>query len=48
MDMNEILALNMDMYFDGKMNLMVGLCDDHQPLYMLNATPVRKFTTYKE
>ncbi len=25
--MNEILALNMETYFDGKMNLMVGLCE---------------------
>jgi len=73
MDMNEILALNIETYFDEKMNLMVGLCeqmglpavfnknlekslgrktdipygimaemmivnicDDHHPLYMLN------------
>ena len=73
MDMNEILALNIETYYDEKMNLMVGLCeqmglpavfnknlekslgrktdipywimaemmivnicDDHHPLYMLN------------
>jgi len=27
MDMNEILALNIETYFDEKMNLMVGLCE---------------------
>ncbi|MBU3093576.1 DUF4277 domain-containing protein [Clostridium sp. CF011] len=27
MDMNDILSIDMEMYYDGKMNLMVGLCE---------------------
>jgi len=27
MDMNDLFAIDLEMYYDGKMNFMVGLCE---------------------
>ena len=38
MDMNDLLSLNMEMYYDRIMAemMIVNICDDHHPLYLLN------------